>query len=305
MPTDARDPRYAASYLSRFPQHRDLVDISSLIIAQIGTTSEFVEVMGKTVRRAFDEVIDMPRTGRWRISDLEKTEKTYIGTKVEILTRHELSLSKGRRLDLELAGHEIDVKNTVGSNWAIPREAVNELCLIISGSDERNVFSVGLFRALTGYLTQGENQDGKKTISSLGKESVYWIARDAQMSENFMASLSSAERTRIMAPRGGTPKLCELFRTILKRAIHRDVISGLGQQKDALKRIRKNGGARDQLRREDIFILSGARNRDLLAELGFGEISSSQFLSIRKTDLIRQLGSRRAMRVIQMYDSVD
>jgi len=46
--------------------------------------SGFERQAALTLRRALDEVVDGMRTGRWSVDALEKTEKTYIGTKVEI-----------------------------------------------------------------------------------------------------------------------------------------------------------------------------------------------------------------------------
>jgi len=53
--------------------------------------SGFKRIVAKELRRALDEVIDGPRTGRYSVEQLEKTEKTYIGTKVEILIRCSVS----------------------------------------------------------------------------------------------------------------------------------------------------------------------------------------------------------------------
>lgn len=52
-----------------------------------------------TLRQALDEVIDGMRTGRWSVESLEKTEKTYIGTKVEILFKFDFDLPDGQNLD--------------------------------------------------------------------------------------------------------------------------------------------------------------------------------------------------------------
>ena len=71
-------------------------------------------------RQAVDEVIDAPRTNRFTIGELEKTEKTYLGTKVEILLRDFLKLPKGKILDLSVDGVEVDIKNTMQRAWTIP-----------------------------------------------------------------------------------------------------------------------------------------------------------------------------------------
>ena len=50
---------------------------------------------GAAIRRSLDEVVDGQRTGRYSIDELSKVEKTYIGTKVEILVRAEFGLQRG------------------------------------------------------------------------------------------------------------------------------------------------------------------------------------------------------------------
>lgn len=253
--------------------------------------------MGQVVRQAFDEVIDMPRTGRWKIEQLAKTEKTYIGTKIELLAKHEFSLVSGTKLDILFEGHEIDIKNTIGTNWSIPLEAVDEICLVIAGDDEKNVFSLGLFRALEIYLNPGANRDRKRTISSVGMASVYWIARHAPMAENFMASLTAPVRDGILKQPSGSARIRELFRKVTLRPIHRDVIEGLAQQKDALKRVRKNGGARDHLLRDGILLLSGKYDHELLRRLGFPNTTRDQFVSIPSAVVAKKLGLSRAAKL--------
>jgi hypothetical protein len=71
----------------------------------------------ETLRRALDEVIDGMRTGRWSVNSLEKTEKTYIGTKVEILFKFDFELPKGSKLDIRVEDTEVDIKCTVLKDW--------------------------------------------------------------------------------------------------------------------------------------------------------------------------------------------
>src|ERR1700760_2481825 len=69
-----------------------------------------IQTFGQAIRRSIDEVLDGPRTGRWGFEQLEKTEKTYVGTKLEIVLRTALGLEPGPRLDLEVDGVDVDVK---------------------------------------------------------------------------------------------------------------------------------------------------------------------------------------------------
>jgi hypothetical protein len=94
--------------------------------------ADMSKVFGESLRRSLDEVIDCQRTGRYRVEQLEKTEKTYIGTKVEIVLRFAFELPRGGTLDNLIAGHEVDTKFSLTGQWMIPREAVDQLCLVDS-----------------------------------------------------------------------------------------------------------------------------------------------------------------------------
>ena len=92
---------------------------------------------GAAIRRSLDEVVDGQRTGRYSIDELSKVEKTYIGTKVEILVQAEFGLQEGLRMDYSVAGHEVDAKWSKNhGGWMIPREAIGELCLCLTADDE-------------------------------------------------------------------------------------------------------------------------------------------------------------------------
>ena len=60
----------------------------------------------------------------------------------------------------------------------------------------------------------------------------------------------------------------QLFKEMEGVAISRTVIQGIAQQKDYMKRLRKNGGARDPLA-EVIALLSGNYDKNLIKALDF------------------------------------
>lgn len=129
------------------------------------------------VRQAMDEVIDNPRTGRKTIAELEKTEKTYIGTKVEIMLRNALGLKKGAKMDLMIEGEEVDVKFTLGNKWMIPQEAFGHLCLVVRGDETKGVYEAGLLRMTHNNLTKAENRDRKLCVSASGRKNIVWLAQ--------------------------------------------------------------------------------------------------------------------------------
>ncbi len=195
--------------------------------------------IGRSLRQAFDEVIDGARTGRYCIEQLEKTEKTYIGTKVEIVLRNELELERGQILDNLICGHEVDTKFSLSGNWMIPREAVGELCILVRADDNTGLFSVGLLRMSPAMLTNGQNQDGKKSVSAAGKQCISWIIYRAPMPRNFLLDLPDSKRTQIMSPRSGMERIRELFRNVTGQIIPRSAIEQVAQQKDPLRRARQ------------------------------------------------------------------
>lgn len=205
-----------------------------------------------TLRRALDEVIDGMRTGRWSVDSLEKTEKTYIGTKVEILFRFEFELENGSTLDACIQGHEVDIKCTVLKNWMIPKEAVGKLCLLVRIDDERSRFSIGVVRASQDILTAGINRDGKLSISAAGKKMIRWLVEDGELPVNFLARIDPSVRQQILSHRSGQLRINELFRLVQGQIIPRVAIETVAQQKDPMKRMRD---ARKILKEEGILVL--------------------------------------------------
>lgn len=246
---------------------------------QAGGSERFKSDIPLLFRQSIDEVIDTPRSGRFTLGELEKTEKTYIGTKVEILLRNHLKLPKGSKLDLLIDGVEVDVKNTVMSNWTIPSEAMGHPCLLLKEDEDRAVCSFGIIVIRDYVLNAGENRDKKRSISKKGLEGVLWLLRNHPYPENFWQSLAADIRRQITSPAGGTERVANLFRLIQNRPVSRSIVQGLTQQKDYMKRIRRNGGARDQLARESIAILWGQKDGELIRKMGLPKCGASEFIS--------------------------
>jgi hypothetical protein len=199
-----------------------------------------------------DEVIDGGRTSRWSVESLEKTEKTYIGTKIEILLKYEMKMIDGNVLDTLIAGHEVDIKCTVLNNWMIPREAVGQLCLLLRIDDVHNVFQVGLIRATDLVLTTAGNRDGKRSISSQGRGHIRWLVENGSLPANFLSTITDETRRQIMRHRSGQSRVNELFRLVQGRIINRNALETVAQQLDPMKRMRD---ARAPLLKEGILVL--------------------------------------------------
>ncbi len=245
--------------------------------------ADLVDVIGRALRQSFDEVIDGPRTGRYRIEELEKTEKTYIGTKVEIILRNELALPRGSVLDNLIEGHEVDTKFSLTGNWMIPREAVGQICLLVEGSDNAGTFSVGLLRMVPLVLTNGANQDGKKSVSAVGKTSIQWLIRNEVLPPNFLLRLPDDVRSRIMSRSSGVQRVKELFVSVTDVIIPRTAIEQVARQKDPLKRARAMKAA---LVADGFKVLCATyeTDREEFRRNGFDEFQKDDWLSLRQAD---------------------
>ena len=265
--------------------HIDYPDLSALerdLLVAVKGKELFEEKLRSFFRSAIDEVIDTARTGRYFLSDLEKTEKTYLGTKFEILLRDWLQVPRGVRMDLLIGGQEVDVKSTTGgkSGWMIPKEAIDELLILLRVNEEASTCAVGLVRARRDYLRAGENRDQKTSFSATGTRNIWWLVQDFAYTPNFWNVVGKDATRKIMEPRGGTERLTRLFETCLETPVSRVLIASIAAQDDFMKRIRRNGGARDKLAPKGIAILYSETDRALMQQLGLS-FGSREFMSYR------------------------
>ena len=276
MPDEVRIP---ARPLPPWHQDFEIVGrICSEIERRAGTWAQFAHEVPLKLRDAIDEVIDTPRTGRFSLDECEKTEKTYLGTKVEILIRDYLGFPKGL-LDLEVDGLDVDVKNTMRDTWMIPREAVGKACILMLENETTGRCSVGVLVCHRHNLTSGTNQDGKASVSSAGKLNIHWILFDHPYPLNVWLGVSDEVRKRIVLPRGGTRRLYELFKAFPKQPITRKQAEAIARQKDFMKRLRANGGVRDLLGPEGIALLSGIFDAPILRRFGVNRFAPDDFIA--------------------------
>lgn len=251
------------------------------ILRHAGGYEKFCRDVPKLLRQAIDEVIDTARSRRYTIDETEKTEKTYIGTKIEILLRNYLGVERGEILDFSIDGVEVDVKNTIRFAWTIPNEALGHPCILISANEKTSLCSFGIIVIRSEVLNAGRNRDQKTTITKDGLKNAYWLLKDSPYPQNFWQHLTPEHRKAITQPRGGTERTAMLFRLYQRQPVGRGLVEALAQQKDYMKRLRKNGGARDVLAREGIAILSGKKHSALIKELRLPHCARDEFISIQ------------------------
>jgi len=168
-------------------------------------------------------------------------------------------------------------------------------CILIKTDEPKAICSFGLIVIRAENLNKGKNRDQKTTIRASELVNVHWLLKDVPYPPNFWLSLDSEVRRLIMTPRGGSERIAMLFRHHQGKPISRKLIEALGQQKDPLKRVRKNGGARDRLAREGIAILSGKKHAALIAEWGLSFCGKDEFVSFKaenaeQIERLRRLG---------------
>jgi hypothetical protein len=215
----------------------------------------YVNRFGTAIRQALDEVYDGQRTGRYEIGQLAKVEKTYIGTKIEIVVQDMFGLERGgaHGMDYLVAGEQVDCKwSMTKGKWMFPKEAVGELCLVIWADDHASVFSVGLVRATIDSLSGGANQDGKKYLTPAGLTTVSWLADSAPLPGNLLLHISDADREAIFGVKSGQGRVNELFRRVQGKIIRREVVLAVARQLDSPKRVRD---ARIHLAADGVHIL--------------------------------------------------
>lgn len=258
--------------------HAELSILEADLLKAVGGQSMLEEKLRSFFRAAIDEVIDTARSGRYYFSDLEKTEKTYLGTKFEILLRDWLQVPRGVRLDLLIGGREVDVKSTtVGYGWMIPPEAVDQFCILLRVNEQDAKCAVGLIRARSEYLSVGNNRDSKKTITAANRQHIWWLVSDFAYTRNFWSLVSDSDRQMIAALHG-TRALALLFERYQGLPVSRVQIAAIAQQDDFMRRIRRGGGARDVLAPKQIAILYSETDRDVMRQLGL-EFGYREFMS--------------------------
>ena len=242
------------------------------------------------LRDTLDQLYDGQHTGRWNYDQLHKTEKTHMGTLVEINLHRQFGFGDGDATDYRIAGIEVDCKYSMTyGGWELPPEAIGHLCLLITANDAMSTWSAGLVRVCEEYLRDRRNRDSKRQLTAAARSHIgqMWN-QHGHLAENIFLRMDPRDRERIFnatARRGtqhGQAKTNELFRAVQRRIIRRAEVATVAQQDDFMKRARGNGGARTALQAEGILVLGHQDKDPLVAEaLGLPVPHKGEFVSAR------------------------
>ncbi|MEV5576622.1 NaeI family type II restriction endonuclease [Spirillospora sp. NPDC052269] len=243
------------------------------------------ERIASVLRATYDLLLDGQHTGRYKWSELYKTEKTHFGTLLEINLQREFGFADGDAMDFAIRGIDVDCKfSERKARWMIPPEAMGHILLGLWASDEKGIWSAGLVRVHEDHLSTSKgNRDRKRNLSAKGRDSIHWLFEDRPLPENVLLRIPPKDVDVIFncSPHG-TKRVDMLFRLAHQRPIRRAVVATVAQQEDYMKRVRGNGGSRSSLRPEGIVILGQYTSHAAIADaLGLPVPGPGEFVSVR------------------------
>ena len=240
----------------------------------------------RVFRYTFDQLYDGQRTGRYRVEQLFKTEKTHFGTLFEINFRREFDdlIDDGVVLDYRIRGIEVDCKfSFTPGGWMIPPEARGHLLLVATASDNNAEWALGVVRASDQNLRETSNRDGKTGLNSDGRAAIQWLQFGADLPPNILLQLAEEDVERVFSAKSGQQRINTLFRIATNLRISRTTVATVAQQDDYMKRVRLNGGARSALAPEGYVILGGdyETHRRITEQLGCEIPAPGEFVCVR------------------------
>jgi hypothetical protein len=83
-------------------------------------------------------------------------------------------------------------------------------------------------------------------------------------------------------------QLATFFESHLGIPVSRNQVKQIANQLDYMKRLRRNGGARDILHRKGIALLWGKGDRQLIAQLGLPPVAADEFVAYKPANAAEQ-----------------
>lgn len=235
------------------------------------------------IRQALDQVYDGRRTGRWDYTQLMKTEKTHVGTLVEIWMAREFEFEGGDELDFKIAGEDVDCKWSRSLyQWEIPLEMHtrgDRIAILMWGNEDNERWVLGLLRISESVLRPaGRQRDGKRRLNRAGCQKILWIHRTGIMVANTLLRYPAVAMD-VAQEKSGQAAVSRLFSELPGVLVNQVAVETAAQQIDSTKRVRD---ARKHLRGEGLVIFGHyAPHPQLARDLGLPVPTLGWFVSAK------------------------
>lgn len=218
------------------------------------------EAYTEAIRNSIDYVLDGGRTGRFDLlsPEVHPGERASVGAKLEYEILRILGLPKTKPLDTLITDAPVDIKVTVGDNWAIPTEAHCQLCICTQIQLKKNRHRSWLVRAHRSWLYRGKgNKDQKRGLAVQARENWSLPLYDwAELPVNPLRYLTEEQVAQVLAKKPGqVQRMLKMFHFLEGHIIPRNVFLTVGAGKqDPMRRARQ---LRDRAAKEGLTVLCG------------------------------------------------
>ncbi|MFB0616518.1 NaeI family type II restriction endonuclease [Streptomyces sp. AGS-58] len=239
--------------------------------------------VGSAIDSAGQHLLDPVHTGRYLWSHLQRTERIVFGTTVHQRVQRELGLHIGSTMDFTVAGHEVDLRFTLGRHeWMFPPEVQGHLCLVMSADDVRGRWSLGLLRVEPNLVRSGANRDGKRGLNAEGRRAINWIHYDLPLPDHALRHLSRDTLVAIHSQPLGQARVEELLLQAQLTPISQADLSAVTRSTDGPRRVRE---ARLRLARQGVLVLNGSirQHVDWASALSLPVPAPKRLMSVRLT----------------------
>lgn len=240
---------------------------------------------GRLLRDTLDQVYDGVHTGRYRWDQLRGAERLHFGPILAINLQRTFNLDDSVDADFKIAGVDVGVVfDPLVHEWTVPARLLGKPCVGVTADDAQARWAACVFRA--DLTTLEEHSQGAWRPTPGLFRSADWLWDEGPLPPNVLALLPDDEVELILDAGGrggsGQARVDELFRQVRERRIGRAVVATVARQVDYMRRVRRNGGARTNLRPEGIVILGQYESHQRLArQLGLPVPEDGEFVSTR------------------------
>jgi hypothetical protein len=262
-------------------------------------STPFEGLMTLAVVEAIEYVLDGARTFRFDLHspEVDSDERRTVGVKLQYRILEAFGLPKERPLDTTIVGIPVELKATIGRNWAIPREGQCEICLLTQVDSRNDRFRVFLMRTHRRWLNEGKNQDSKRTIRADARDAfAIPVLGWATLPRNPLKALTPEQLAVVFEARVGIKRrVTALFGFLPEVVIPRVAIETVAAMaRDPLRRARQ--AKPDVFFNHDLVVLMGTwtPQRELAARHGF-DLSDDAWVAVKQDTLGVEFERAKAM----------